>query len=467
MPIEQTAGGARTRPTRRTVPTGRTARRRGTVLIVSMWIVLVIAGLVLVFARTVRVEAIASANQVAALQAEAAARGALQFVLAEVDGAADSSSDSTEADFEGILVGESPFWVLRTNLQDDGAHYFGLTDEAARVNLNSATLDMLLRLPDMTAELAASIVDWRDEDDEVSAGGAENEYYLLLSEPYYCKNSAFETVEEVLLVNGASPELLYGEDWNMNGVLDPNEDDGSDSEPTDDADGNLDHGFFDYVTVFSSQPNTSASGEERVNVNEVGSQGLSSLLREALSDDRYYTVMQYVRARRPFANVLDFYDRTNLTEAEFAPIADRITTSDEDVLVGLVNVNTAPREVLMCLPELDESDVDALLAGRLASEADLSTVAWVAEVLPREKAVAIGGQITTRSFQFSADILAASGDGRAYKRFRAVVDASESPPRVLSWCELTHLGWPLESEIIAALRSGSELSQVSLATGGA
>ena len=60
-------------------------RRRhdsGTVLIVTMWIVLVLAGLVLVFARCVRVEAIASANQVASLQALATVRGG-QFVYNE------------------------------------------------------------------------------------------------------------------------------------------------------------------------------------------------------------------------------------------------------------------------------------------------------------------------------------------------------------------------------------------------
>ena len=43
----------------------------------------------------------------------------------------------------------------------------------------------------MTSELAASIIDWRDEDSEISTGGAEDEYYLLLSEPYNCKNSAW------------------------------------------------------------------------------------------------------------------------------------------------------------------------------------------------------------------------------------------------------------------------------------
>ena len=43
--------------------------------------------------------------------------------------------------------------------------------------------------------------------------------------------------EELALVNGATYEVLYGEDANMNGVLDPNEDDGEESAPTDNSDG--------------------------------------------------------------------------------------------------------------------------------------------------------------------------------------------------------------------------------------
>ena len=58
----------------------RKRRSKGTVLIVAMWIVLALAGLVLVFARAMRIELTAAANHVAGLQSENVARGALQFV---------------------------------------------------------------------------------------------------------------------------------------------------------------------------------------------------------------------------------------------------------------------------------------------------------------------------------------------------------------------------------------------------
>ena len=55
-------------------------------LIIAMWVVLVLAGLVLVFARGMRVETIASANQLAAAQTEWVSRAAIAFVTAQVDG---------------------------------------------------------------------------------------------------------------------------------------------------------------------------------------------------------------------------------------------------------------------------------------------------------------------------------------------------------------------------------------------
>jgi len=443
----------------------RCARRRrhdrGTVLIVTMWVMLVLAGLVLVFARSMRVEAIASANHVASLQAHAALQGALQLVFAQVDGS-EGGSISAETPCEAVEVGENLFWVLRPDPEDDRDYYFGIVDEASKINLNTASTEMLLELPGMTMELAAAIIDWRDPDGDVSPGGAESEYYLLLPEPYYCKNAPFETVEEILLVKDASQQLLYAEDTNRNGVLDRNENDTSDSEPPDNKDGHLDRGFFDYVTVYSVEPNVSQSGEPRTNVNDVGSQALPTLLREVIGENRFFQVMDRVRAGRPFRNVLDFYFRTGLTMSEFEQIADKLTTRPEENLAGLINVNAAPRQVLLCLPDLDESDVEALMAKRADGDTDLSTIAWVAEALPREKAIAVGDYITTRSFQFSADIVSVSRNGRAFRRCRAVVDGRQSPPRILYWKDLTRLGWPLAPEIISTLRSGASLSEAGL-----
>ncbi|MCX5685232.1 MAG: type II secretion system protein GspK, partial [Planctomycetota bacterium] len=186
-------------------------RRRagGTVLIVTMWILLVLAGLVLVLARAMRVEGERSANEVASVQAAAVEDAAIQYVVSCVDGLKGSIPSETDTLCEAVPVGDGAFWILRPNGDDELTYSYGITDECSKINLNTATLTMLQQLPGMTDEFAASIVDWRDADSDVTASGAESEYYLRLPDPYECKNEPLETVEELFLIRGATKDILF------------------------------------------------------------------------------------------------------------------------------------------------------------------------------------------------------------------------------------------------------------------
>jgi len=55
-----------------------------------------------------------------------------------------------------------------------------------------------------------SIMDWKDPDDFYRVNGAENDYYRSLKKPYDCKNGNLDSIEELLLVRGVTPELFYG-----------------------------------------------------------------------------------------------------------------------------------------------------------------------------------------------------------------------------------------------------------------
>jgi type II secretory pathway component PulK len=468
----------------------RDGREAGTVLIVTIWVVLLLAGLALVFARSMRVAAAVSANQLASLQAQCIAEGALQYVIGKLSEQSSASTSSTSTStsststsststssttasltntssttdtFEAMEVGEGYFWILQSNLEDDREYRYGLTDEAGKINLNTASVEMLQKLPNMTAELAASIIDWRDTDSDVTTGGAEDEYYLLQPMPYHCKNKPLETVDELLLIKGASEDLLYGEDTNLNGILDPQENDGDVSEPPDNADGKLDRGFYDYVTVYSTEANVDSEGNTRINVSSTsGRSDLQTLLTDAFKEERALAILGNVTAGTTFTSIIQFYYRSRMTFKEFTQVADRLTTSTATTLPGLVNVDTASKEVLMCLPGLEEKDVDDLISYRTTNSGsdDLNTIAWVTEVLDQTKATGIGQYITVHSNQYSADIVALAGNGRAYKRYKVVIDTQKAPPRVIYWREITHFGWPLDSEIVATLRKGKPLTDV-------
>ncbi len=431
----------------------------GTVLIVVIWITLVLASLVIVLAHGVRVEAMASSNHIAQVKAEAVANGAIHYAFAKLGSEDDSTVSYGANPYEAMHVGEGYFWILRPNLSESRDYSFGLVDEAGKINLNEVSLETMLKLPGMTSELANSIMDWKDEDQDVSAGGAEGEYYLLLSEPYQCKNALLETVEEVLLVKGGRLELLYGEDTNRNGMLDWNENDGQKSLPSDNSNGRLDPGFFNYVTIHSYEMNTDGQGRQRINVSRVQNRGqLAQLLEETFGENKALQILSNIpTAPIRYENLIQFYYVTKMEYGDFAKIIDRLTVDGEEMTTGRINVNAAPEEVLLCLPGLEQSDVDALIRERDGASESLDSILWVTRVLGEEKALAIGRFITTRSSQYSADIIAVSDDGRAFCRYYVVIDTAQGTPTVVYKQSLHQLGWPLDPEILESLRQGIEL----------
>jgi general secretion pathway protein K len=55
-----------------------------------------------------------------------------------------------------------------------------------------------------------SILDWKDVDTGHRLNGAEDDYYQTLNPPYKAKNNRFDSVEELLLVRGVTPDYFYG-----------------------------------------------------------------------------------------------------------------------------------------------------------------------------------------------------------------------------------------------------------------
>lgn len=132
----------------------------------------------------------------------------------------------------------------------------------------SSPSSRLLMIPGMTDELADAILDFIDDDETPRTNGCESEYYESLQAPYSSKNSPLESLDELLLVRGVTAEMLYGEDVNRNGLLDPNENDGDASWPPDNQDGLLLLGWSSYLTVFSREKNLQFDNSPRININD-------------------------------------------------------------------------------------------------------------------------------------------------------------------------------------------------------
>jgi type II secretory pathway component PulK len=427
-------------------------RQRGFALIVTLWIVAVLAVLALSFARTVMIDQRRCANTVAAIQARQGALGAVRYLqaLLQVNRDAVELPDYETALLEHVPIGSATVWFIAPtrSATSEAGPAFGLVDEGAKLNLNTATHDMLLGIPGMTAELAAAIIDWRDDDDQPRAGGAESETYLRLDRPYQCKNAPFESGEELRLVYGCTADALYGSDRNLNYAVDPWEQDGSfdvlgaDSMPA------ADEGILHYVTVWSVVSATRSDGSPRINVNDRDSEPLIALIRERLGTGPAASVQLLLSRGRPrFGSVMEFALTTELTPEQLARIENDITAADGNDSAVPVNVNTASPVVLACLPGIDEDDAATLVAYRTAYPDALDSVMWVTEVLSRENALLAAPFITTRISRVSADIVAVGPHGRGYRRLFVVFDTSGTDPSVVYARDRSALGWALGTQI--------------------
>lgn len=445
----------------------RSAGEAGSVLIVVLWVAFGLVSLALYFAGSMTLEFRAADNRVAATEADQAISGAARYVTNVLSNGQQWSAlpDTNTYRYAAVPVGDATFWILGRGDERivTDQPWFGLVDEASKLNLNAAwvTADVLSNLPRMTPELAAAIVDWRDTDENVSVNGAESETYMRLSTPYRCKNGPFETVDELRLVNGAYLDVLYGEDANLNGVLDSNENDGDTTPPDDNRDGRLDRGVLDYLTVYSHEPASDTNGAARLNV-AAGNflQQLASLLNTKLGSDRANQVLRrFGGGPGPgggggggggagLTSVLQFYYRSGLSADEFGQIEPELRNPTVD---GLVNVNTASETVLACVPGIGADNAASLVAYRRSQTGTPTSIAWVKEVLNQAALTQAGPYLTGKTFQFTADIAAVGHYGRGYRRVRYVFDTSETAPKILYRQDLTHMGWALGRQARSAL----------------
>lgn len=276
--------------------------RRGSALVVVLVVVVLLTLGIATFTETMITEREATVMSGREAQARAFAQSGIEYaaaILGVPDDATASNLYHNPTAFAGKLQmqGGTPrstgrFAIIAPVETDPSSASvrFGLMDESGKLNVNAIVnleldevqqRDMLMNLPGMTEAIADSILDYVDADEEQREFGAESDAYESFSPPRLCKNAALDSLDELLLVVGMTPQILYGEDANCNGLLDPNENDGADSLPYDNADGLLDPGWQSFLTCFSRERNTRADGSAKIDIN----QALLTELYDQLEDE--------------------------------------------------------------------------------------------------------------------------------------------------------------------------------------
>jgi len=275
--------------------------RRGVVLLTVLVIVVLLTLAAYQYSELMTAEYKAADSAVRAAQARALAASGVHYaaaVLSDSDtltGTLNNNPFDNEGMFRGIEVAasDSPrfhgkFSLVNPpspDLQDSTDFKYGVSDEAGKININALlSIDssgttakaILMKLPNMTDEIADAILDWIDADDDVRDNGAENEYYSGLAPPYRAKNGPLDSLEELLLVRGVTPELLFGTDRNRNGLRDTGEEADSTGQ---------DRGWSAYLTVYTREKNVDSTGQPRVYLNDKDVNGLYQKLTAIVDAD--------------------------------------------------------------------------------------------------------------------------------------------------------------------------------------
>jgi len=440
----------------------RAARRRGAALLIVLWVSVAAGALFFASTKGFVAEIRREKASLDAVRAEAAARAGIEkarYILATLQPATDTPTPLSTLDEVDSFAGtdlEGAHYFLLDEASGDPAPALGLVDPAGRLNLNTASAAQIEALPNMTGDLAAAIVDFRDSDDNPLPYGAESAFYLGLPQPYRARNAAFTNLSELLLVRGMTPAILYGEDRNLNGILDPNENDGAQSFPPDNPDGILDRGLYPFITISSSSPARPA-GTEVVNLNTDSLDSITSALGSRLSSEGMYRLMRSIypngtrRARRTLTSLGDlvrsFPDfATGALKADLATIFKYSTVSQNATAQGLVNVNTAPQEVLRTLPSVDDSLATAIIAERDAGGHDFSTVCWLLDVpgVTWDIFAPLVPLTSVASNLYVADCVGMSADGAVSSRIWASIDTSASGMTVTAIGTCDCIGKPVD-----------------------
>ncbi len=456
-------------------------RERGSVLVALLWCMALLSLLVIGVLHSSRMSLMSVRHHGDAVQARYLALAGVEKAKALLYQDARQRSRSAQShgraladapdQFQDIPLGRGRYSVVRAARADEGGGMvYGVTDEESRLNVNVASAEELLRLEGMTSDVVAAILDWRDGDQSPGPGGAEADYYAVGRNPVRIRDGPLETIRELLMVRGVRLGDLFGDDTQGTGFreVDSGEGEGEgDSEPI--RQPAADRGWAGSLTVRSAVANVSASGRSRVNLKTAdesaltGVRGITAEIAKAIVAHRgrgsLDSVADLLEVRQapaagpgqggpggPEGNPGAEAPRPGGPPENNGPkvidanllrdIADEVTASDEEELVGVVNINSAGLEVLRCLPGMTRELAQALISYR-SSNGSLPNIAHLLLVpgVTEETFKQLAPRVTARS-----ETHRILGEGRmpgtgAVRRVEVMVRVTGSEVRTVAYRE--------------------------------
>jgi general secretion pathway protein K len=187
---------------------------RGVILIALLWILVALSVIALSFSRESFVEVAAARNTQSLETAYFIARAGIVSTIYHL------MEKRLKPSVQQAELQETPDPIelgIVTGNFGGGSYRVEIQDESGKININAVSEEQLRLLIEAIGInkndadiIADSILDWRDGDDLYRLNGAEDDYYQSLDPPYNARNGSIETVEELLLIRGITPDYFYG-----------------------------------------------------------------------------------------------------------------------------------------------------------------------------------------------------------------------------------------------------------------
>ena len=160
----------------------------------------------------------------------------------------------------------------------------------------------------------------------------------------------FDSFSALIDVKAVSDELFNNIE-NQITTEDPNENQGNQENEEDDEDDEERNG-----------PQQGQDEDGQININTADVETLESL--NGIDQGIAERIVAHRESQGFFQNIDAIKDVTMLTQQEFIGIVDKITLEDGDTRRGLLNINTAPAEILALLPGMDPEKARAIVTRR-------------------------------------------------------------------------------------------------------
>ena len=404
--------------------------RKGLALVTVLWVTMLMIVLVSVTSQSSLLDTHVSHVNVERQRCRWACRAGIETAIAllvEDDPGYDCLTDDwgpeseylTDLEFEGCTVEVT------------------VTDTSSKLNLNKISRQQLLYLPDMTEEVADSILDWRDKDDQIREFGAEDGYYMTLDIRYRPQNTGFKTTQELLRVRGVSEGLFYG-DPELELISEENE------------------GWENYLTFISYEANINLSDESKIDINQARERQLQQTL--SLTSGQAKWVVDN-RTFQKYSDVLkeassskkknegnpDSNNRGRQQDIQSTPpdlntalsIIDNAALNKKKFYSGRVNINTAGVVVLTAILEGNRELAESIIAYRDGMAGGFTRMTDLQDIegITKDVFKTLVDLVSVRSSVYEIDCVAYSDATNLELHVTAIVNREQSEGRIIYWRE--------------------------------